>query len=473
MGFGTRSGRRRARWLPVAAAGAVVLAMVAGSPAGASSGTGAAAAAGAHASRPRSPATTYYLALGDSLAAGVGASPAADGYVNLVHQHELSRFPGLQLENLSCSGATTGTMLDGGGACSYPAGSQLGEAEAFLQAHRGQVAFVTIDIGANNVDGCVSGISFDLACVQQGIATAERQLPQILAGLTRADPGVPVFGMNYYDPFLAAWLAGSSGQGLAELSIPLADQFNNDLAQIYGAAGYPTADVADAFATDDTALTGSYDGRTLPQDVANICTWTLMCTNLNIHANAAGHSIIATAFDQQIDGWFAGGEPGLVLASSGGGLYALGNALFYGALHGAHLAAPIAGVAEAPSHRGYWLAGADGGIFAFGDAGYHGSMGGHALSAPIVGMAATPDGRGYWLVAADGGIFAFGDAAFRGSMGGTPLDRPIVGMAAAPDGRGYWLVAADGGFFAFGDAFFRGSAGGLALGAPVVAMARG
>ena len=187
MGFGTRSGRRRARWLPVAAAGAVVLAaMVAGSPAGASSGTGAAAAAGAHASRPRSPATTYYLALGDSLAAGVGASPAADGYVNLVHQHELSRFPGLQLENLSCSGATTGTMLDGGGACSYPAGSQLGEAEAFLQAHRGQVAFVTIDIGANNVDGCVSGISFDLACVQINELQAGKALTQCGNGIVRA-----------------------------------------------------------------------------------------------------------------------------------------------------------------------------------------------------------------------------------------------------------------------------------------------
>ena len=52
----------------------------------------------------------------------------------------------------------------------------------------------------------------------------------------------------------------------------------------------------------------------------------------------------------------------------------------------------------------------DGGIFAFGDADFYGSTGAMHLNEPIVGMAATSDGRGYWLVASDGGIFAFGDA---------------------------------------------------------------
>ena len=128
----------------------------------------------------------------------------------------------------------------------------------------------------------------------------------------------------------------------------------------------------------------------------------------------------------------------------------------------------------------------DGGLFAFGDAGFYGSMGGLPLTQPVVGIAATPDGRGYWEVASDGGIFAFGDAHFYGSTGGpststarswpwpppptaratgwwpptaasspsvTPtstarwavstLNQPIVGMAANGS-RGYWLVAADG-----------------------------
>jgi hypothetical protein len=68
--------------------------------------------------------------------------------------------------------------------------------------------------------------------------------------------------------------------------------------------------------------------------------------------------------------------------------------------------------------RGYWLVAADGGIFAFGDAGFFGSAGNLRLVEPIVGMATGPGGRGYWLVAADGGIFDYGDAPFFGSGAG-------------------------------------------------------
>jgi hypothetical protein len=71
----------------------------------------------------------------------------------------------------------------------------------------------------------------------------------------------------------------------------------------------------------------------------------------------------------------------------------------------------------------------DGGIFAFGDAGYYGSMGGKPLDRPVVGIASTPNGGGYWEVASDGGIFSFGDAAFAGSTGGTVLVKPVVGMS--------------------------------------------
>jgi hypothetical protein len=72
----------------------------------------------------------------------------------------------------------------------------------------------------------------------------------------------------------------------------------------------------------------------------------------------------------------------------------------------------------------------DGGIFAFGDAGYYGSMGGKPLDRPVVGIASTPNGGGYWEVASDGGIFAFGDAGYYGSMGGTALVQPVVGMSS-------------------------------------------
>ena len=45
-----------------------------------------------------------------------------------------------------------------------------------------------------------------------------------------------------------------------------------------------------------------------------------------------------------------------------------------------------------PRGRGYWLVGADGGVFAFGDAAFFGSIGAQRLNAPIVGIAATPSG---------------------------------------------------------------------------------
>ena len=60
----------------------------------------------------------------------------------------------------------------------------------------------------------------------------------------------------------------------------------------------------------------------------------------------------------------------------------------------------------------------DGGLFAFGDAGFYGSTGSLQLNQPVVAMAPALNGKGYWLVASDGGIFAFGDAGFYGSMGG-------------------------------------------------------
>ena len=81
--------------------------------------------------------------------------------------------------------------------------------------------------------------------------------------------------------------------------------------------------------------------------------------------------------------------------------------------------APSATAAEVvvatPSGNGYWLVATDGGIFAYGDAGFFGSLGATPLNKPITGMVPTPTGLGYWLVASDGGIFAFGDAAYYGS----------------------------------------------------------
>ena len=50
---------------------------------------------------------------------------------------------------------------------------------------------------------------------------------------------------------------------------------------------------------------------------------------------------------------------------------------------------PIVGLASTPDGGGYWEVASDGGLFAFGDAGFYGSMGGRPLNKPIVGMTAV------------------------------------------------------------------------------------
>ena len=59
---------------------------------------------------------------------------------------------------------------------------------------------------------------------------------------------------------------------------------------------------------------------------------------------------------------------------------------------------------------GYWLVATDGGVFAFGDAGFFGSLGSSPPASPVLAIGATSSGAGYTLMTADGQRFPFGDA---------------------------------------------------------------
>jgi hypothetical protein len=85
-------------------------------------------------------------------------------------------------------------------------------------------------------------------------------------------------------------------------------------------------------------------------------------------------------------------------------------------------------MASTPDGGGYWLVASDGGIFAFGDARFYGSTGAIRLSQPVVGMAPSPSGQGYWLAASDGGLFSYGDVRYMGGEGGTGVT-DIVAVA--------------------------------------------
>jgi hypothetical protein len=198
---------------------------------------------------------------------------------------------------------------------------------------------------------------------------------------------------------------------------------------------------------------------------------TVAAVLLAVLVGAAGRSTAVTSAGRPVSIAASSTGHGYWIAASDGGVFAFGDAGFFGSMGGKPLNAPVAAIASTPTGRGYWLTATDGGIFAFGDAGFFGSMGGKPLNAPVAAIASTPTGRGYWLTATDGGIFAFGDAGFFGSMGGKPLNAPVSGIARTGTGLGYRLVARDGGLFAFGDAVSYGSLAGEALGGPIVGLA--
>jgi lysophospholipase L1-like esterase len=255
--------------------------------------------------------TSYYVSVGDSLAQGLqpiggpntGSSAAGynQGYANqLFKQARDGGGEHLRLVKLGCGGETTASMI-GGSADSfcqddYDTGSQLGDAVEFLDEHPGQIAFITIDIGVNDIFACEG----DPGCFIPQIAT---NLPLILDTLRdHAGPGVPIIGMNYYSPFVVDWFDDPAAGEAAAADIVA---FNNFLESLYADAGVPVADVESAFAVTDftTQAELKHDGL-VPLSVYNACTLTWICTDPplgpDIHANTDGYGVIAETFAAEL-----------------------------------------------------------------------------------------------------------------------------------------------------------------------------
>jgi len=188
-------------------------------------------------------------------------------------------------------------MIDGG-ICSYDHGSQLDEAVAFLQGHRQFVAFITIDIGANDFP-CQAA-----ECVPAGVASIQSNLPVILAALREAaGPNVPIIGMTIYNPFLAYWLTGPDGQAFAQASATqLMGPVNAVIRGIFEANGAGVADIEAVFSSNDFSNMVELPGAgTVPINVAKICMWTWVCSEAHDnHANETGYGVIAGAFAVQL-----------------------------------------------------------------------------------------------------------------------------------------------------------------------------
>ena len=236
----------------------------------------------------------HYLALGDSLAFGV--QPNGDfthGYVNDLF-NDLQQNGTKDVNNLGCPDESSSTFINGG--CPFaPSGSpaQLTAAVAYLQANAGKVSPVTLDIGANDVEGDItitpSGCALDTSHFNDQLATLDSNLtgtilPALLGALTvKGKVTGSIVMMNYYDPF----------QNICPASVPFIQTLNQHLATDVSGFGI----IVDVF--------GAFGGAAVPNP--NICTYTwftLLCPTSpqtsDVHPTDLGYSVIASTFEAAI-----------------------------------------------------------------------------------------------------------------------------------------------------------------------------
>jgi lysophospholipase L1-like esterase len=162
-----------------------------------------------------------YLALGDSVAAGVGA-PENRGYVDLLLEDLRSGLDcgsppyvpegcdDLALADLSVPGATTATLLTG----QLPAALTLLAGRNGDEDQHNDVRVVTITIGGNDVfqpvvDACIPAPGPECArTIQRTLTGYATNLTQILAQLrAAAGPDTTIVTTAYYNPLAACFLA--------------------------------------------------------------------------------------------------------------------------------------------------------------------------------------------------------------------------------------------------------------------------
>jgi lysophospholipase L1-like esterase len=278
----------------------------------------AAALPAAAAEQPSTTHATYYLALGDSLSVGDQPNakgvtlPTSQGYPDQLYATLHHTDANLKFYKLGCPGETSATM-NKGGICGYKGddrysltarkGNQLTAAVDFLKAHSGHVSLITLDIGANDLNGCIAlgTITKIENCLPPVFAAIETNLATTLETLRAAAPTATIVGMTYYDPELAEWLTGKSGQTFAKASIAVAGVFDEILTGVYDKLGALVADTFTSFdTTDDTQfVTVPHHGK-LPKDVAVICKWTWECAprpvGPNEHGTKQGYGAMSSTF---------------------------------------------------------------------------------------------------------------------------------------------------------------------------------
>jgi lysophospholipase L1-like esterase len=267
-------------------------------------------------------APVYYISLGDSLASGAQPDrlghdlPTSAGYVDVVAARLGPTYPSLQVVKLG-GGGTSQTLIGGAPVNrGYGPGSQLTQARRFLGQHPGQTTLVTVNVGDNDVESCISATLLDSACVNRRLATVAANVPRIVGALRQADgSNLRIVGIADYDQFWALWLKGRRGRVIAQQSAAVVGRLNRTLDSAYTRAGALAADAGPAFATQALRPTVRLSSTlTVPLAVARICAWTWACSGPPIgfddHANAAGYRAIATTVMQAVHRADSGNQTG-------------------------------------------------------------------------------------------------------------------------------------------------------------------
>lgn len=262
------------------------------------------------AARAGAGATVSYLALGTSLAVGYqpGRGETPNGYVDELWRRVREQTPELGLRNLGCPGETARSMITGNRSlCRYESGSQLDAAVSYLEANPGEVAFITVEVGANDLlETCLAGAGrIHRACAVDLRPRLETRMTRIVDALSAAaGSDVPIVGMTYYNPFLGVWDLVPGGHELARADQRAWAVLNASLATGYSDAGATIADVAATFRIDDFTHSVSVPGEgRLPVNVAHACKWTWFCSRRffgDPHANRTGYERIAGTFYREV-----------------------------------------------------------------------------------------------------------------------------------------------------------------------------
>ncbi len=215
-----------------------------------------------------------YVSLGDSVAAGSGASvsgasdPAATSYVGLVAEALRAKFGDtLTVESLATGGHTTQMLID----------EQLDAAVALLQ--EGDVRLVTLTIGGNDLGiyaahpACVLDPANPECPLEDGLLEVEERLDEIFGQLrAAAGPDVPIVAQLYPNLFSGT---GHEFTQQAETAFRL---LNGVIAGVARSHDVLRADPRRAFQAEGQRLTHLLDD--MP----------------DAHPNDAGYRAIADAF---------------------------------------------------------------------------------------------------------------------------------------------------------------------------------